>query len=59
MRGVALSRPGLDADAVELTIKNLLSHLITGEFKSPADSLRTTPYVSVSSPTRVRRPYGM
>eukprot|EP00959_Pyramimonas_sp_CCMP1952_P054262 1134898-Pyramimonas_sp.AAC.2 len=32
---------GLDIDTVELTVKTLLSHLVTGEFNSPADHLRT------------------
>eukprot|EP00959_Pyramimonas_sp_CCMP1952_P321253 6722639-Pyramimonas_sp.AAC.1 len=37
---------GLDTNTVELTIQTLLSHLITGEFNSPADSLQTL-YVRV------------
>eukprot|EP00959_Pyramimonas_sp_CCMP1952_P107129 2239787-Pyramimonas_sp.AAC.1 len=37
---------GLDPGTVESTIKTLLSHLITGEFNSPANSVRT-PWVRV------------
>eukprot|EP00976_Prorocentrum_cordatum_P095135 1190064-Prorocentrum_minimum.AAC.4 len=36
----------LDTDTVELTVKTLLSHLITREFNSPTNSLRTQ-YVRV------------
>eukprot|EP00959_Pyramimonas_sp_CCMP1952_P001559 32043-Pyramimonas_sp.AAC.1 len=36
-------RLGLDTVTVELTVKHLLRHLVTREFNSPANSLRT-PY---------------
>eukprot|EP00959_Pyramimonas_sp_CCMP1952_P323158 6762217-Pyramimonas_sp.AAC.1 len=41
---------GLDTDTVELTVTTLLSHLTTGEFNSPANSLRA-PSMSELSPT--------
>eukprot|EP00959_Pyramimonas_sp_CCMP1952_P320930 6716389-Pyramimonas_sp.AAC.1 len=48
---------GLDTDTVELTVVTLLSHLVTPEFNSPADSLR--PRTSVSSPAESADPTGM
>eukprot|EP00976_Prorocentrum_cordatum_P093142 1189253-Prorocentrum_minimum.AAC.1 len=42
---------GPDTDTVELAVKTLSSHhIITGEFNSPANSLRMCPYVSVLPP---------
>eukprot|EP00976_Prorocentrum_cordatum_P066481 1178331-Prorocentrum_minimum.AAC.3 len=41
---------GLNTDTVQLTVKILLSHLITLELDSPTNSLRT-PYISVLSPS--------
>eukprot|EP00976_Prorocentrum_cordatum_P062033 1176557-Prorocentrum_minimum.AAC.5 len=41
-----LSALGLDTDTVKLTVKTLSGHLITGEFDSPTNSLRS-PYVRV------------
>eukprot|EP00976_Prorocentrum_cordatum_P085841 1186258-Prorocentrum_minimum.AAC.3 len=39
-------RSGLDTDTAKLTVKTLLSHLVTREFNHPANFLRT-PYVRV------------
>eukprot|EP00959_Pyramimonas_sp_CCMP1952_P309929 6485636-Pyramimonas_sp.AAC.1 len=34
-------RSGLDTDTAKLTVKTLLSHLVTREFNHPANFLRT------------------
>eukprot|EP00959_Pyramimonas_sp_CCMP1952_P450463 9432160-Pyramimonas_sp.AAC.1 len=43
---MALFGSALDTDTAEVTVKTLLSHLVTREFNSLTNSLRT-PYVRV------------
>eukprot|EP00959_Pyramimonas_sp_CCMP1952_P435401 9117110-Pyramimonas_sp.AAC.1 len=42
---------GLDTDTIESTVKTLLSNLITREFNSPVDYLRTS-HVRAEPPSR-------
>eukprot|EP00976_Prorocentrum_cordatum_P089488 1187744-Prorocentrum_minimum.AAC.1 len=46
VRAVCGTAEGLDTDTVKLTVKPLFSHLVTREFNSPTNSLRTS-YVRV------------